>query len=111
MNEAQEWDAIGISRRIHITCARGYKKQGSEQFVCLSDGTWKTDLICSLEGSISLKKILVEYAFDSLFFCKIFPIGLHPHFDWLINSFFYCKHGKKDYFFNGMAVCLKFMKQ
>lgn len=54
MNEAQEWDAIGISRRIHITCAPGYKKQGSEQFVCLSDGTWKTDLICSLEGSISL---------------------------------------------------------
>lgn len=57
------------------------------------------------------KNIFVEYAFDSLFFCKIFPIGLHPHFDWLINSFFYCKHGKKDYFFNGMAVCLKFMKQ
>ncbi|XP_052695716.1 uncharacterized protein LOC128174123 [Crassostrea angulata] len=50
MNEAQEWDAIGISRRIHITCAPGYKKQGSEQFVCLSDGTWKTDVICSLEG-------------------------------------------------------------
>lgn len=57
------------------------------------------------------KNIFVEYAFDSLFFFKIFPIGLHPHFDWLINRFFYCKHDKKDYFFNGMAVCLKFMKQ
>lgn len=45
------------------------------------------------------KKFFVEYAFDSLFFCKIFPIGLHPHFDWLINSFFYCKHGKKRLFF------------
>lgn len=68
MNEAQEWDAIGISRRIHITCAPGYKKQGSEQFVCLSDGTWKTDLICSLEGSISFKKYVCRIFIRFLIF-------------------------------------------
>lgn len=85
MNEAQEWDAIGISRRIHITCAPGYKKQGSEQFVCLSDGTWKTDLICSLEGSISFKIYFCRIFIR--FLIKYFISGFHPHFDRLINGF------------------------
>uniref|UniRef100_A0A8W8NYD3 Sushi domain-containing protein n=1 Tax=Magallana gigas TaxID=29159 RepID=A0A8W8NYD3_MAGGI len=49
MGEIQEWDAIGITRRIHIRCALGYNQQGSEVFVCRSNGSWRTDLNCTLK--------------------------------------------------------------
>lgn len=49
MKEIQEWDAIGITRRIHIRCALGYNQQGSEVFVCRSNGIWRTDLSCTLK--------------------------------------------------------------
>lgn len=50
MKEIQEWDAIGIARKIHIRCALGYMQQGAEVFVCRSNGIWRTDLSCTLKG-------------------------------------------------------------
>lgn len=47
MENVQEYDAIGISRRIHVTCTAGYNKEGSELLVCRSDGVWKTSLKCT----------------------------------------------------------------
>ncbi|XP_052693402.1 uncharacterized protein LOC128171663 [Crassostrea angulata] len=49
MRDVREWDAIGINRRIHITCADGFEQQGSGKFVCRPDGVWKSDLTCSFK--------------------------------------------------------------
>uniref|UniRef100_K1QE58 Sushi domain-containing protein n=1 Tax=Magallana gigas TaxID=29159 RepID=K1QE58_MAGGI len=49
MENIQEWDAIGIKRKIHIRCALGFNQQGSEVFVCRSNGSWRTDLNCTLK--------------------------------------------------------------
>lgn len=46
MKNVREWDAIGITRGIHITCTAEYNQLGSELFVCRSNGTWRTDLSC-----------------------------------------------------------------
>uniref|UniRef100_A0A8W8NY41 Apple domain-containing protein n=1 Tax=Magallana gigas TaxID=29159 RepID=A0A8W8NY41_MAGGI len=46
MEHVREWDAIGISRGIHITCADKHNQLGSERFVCRSNGTWRADLSC-----------------------------------------------------------------
>ncbi|XP_052695849.1 uncharacterized protein LOC128174312 [Crassostrea angulata] len=46
MEHVREWDAIGITRGMHITCAAKYNQLGSELFVCRSNGTWRTDLSC-----------------------------------------------------------------
>lgn len=46
MEHVREWDAIGITRGMHITCAAEYNQLGSELFVCRSNGTWRTDLSC-----------------------------------------------------------------
>lgn len=54
MNNVREWDAIGITRGIHIACSSGYQQHGSERFVCLANGLWKTDLNCTLKGSIQI---------------------------------------------------------
>lgn len=71
MEHVREWDAIGITRGMHITCAAKYNQLGSELFVCRSNGTWRTDLSCHknyvCEGStMNLKcptgKINIEYA-------------------------------------------------
>lgn len=47
MEHVREWDAIGISRGIHITCADKHNQLGSELFLCRSNGTWRADLSCS----------------------------------------------------------------
>ncbi|XP_052693400.1 uncharacterized protein LOC128171661 [Crassostrea angulata] len=49
MEDIQEWDAIGIARGIHIRCALGFNQQGSEFFVCRSNGSWRMDLNCTLK--------------------------------------------------------------
>uniref|UniRef100_A0A8W8NWX0 Sushi domain-containing protein n=1 Tax=Magallana gigas TaxID=29159 RepID=A0A8W8NWX0_MAGGI len=49
MRNVREWDAIGINRRIHITCAEGFEQQGSGKFVCRPDGVRKSDLTCSFK--------------------------------------------------------------
>lgn len=54
MENVQENDAIGISRRIHVTCTAGYNKEGSELLVCRSDGVWKTSLKCTNNRKIFL---------------------------------------------------------
>lgn len=58
MENVREWDAIGITRGIHITCTAEYNQLGSELFVCRSNGTWRTDLSCHqkyfCEGSIMI---------------------------------------------------------
>lgn len=46
MEHVREWDAIGITRGMHIICAAEYNQLGSELFVCRSNGTWRTDLSC-----------------------------------------------------------------
>lgn len=53
-NNVREWDAIGITRGLHITCSSEYQQQGSERFVCLSNGLWKTNLNCTLKGLIQI---------------------------------------------------------
>lgn len=40
-------DAIGINRKMHITCLEGYERWGSEWFVCQPNGRWKFDLKCN----------------------------------------------------------------
>ncbi|XP_061190037.1 uncharacterized protein LOC133197868 [Saccostrea echinata] len=42
----ERWDGIGIYRRIHLKCAENYRQTGSQQFICQSNGKWKTDLNC-----------------------------------------------------------------
>ncbi|XP_062600822.1 neurocan core protein-like [Saccostrea cucullata] len=46
LDAVKRWDGIGIQRRIHIKCAENYKQTGSQQFICQSNGKWRTDLIC-----------------------------------------------------------------
>uniref|UniRef100_A0A8W8NY77 Sushi domain-containing protein n=1 Tax=Magallana gigas TaxID=29159 RepID=A0A8W8NY77_MAGGI len=46
MEHVREWDAIGITRRMQITCADKHNQLGSERFVCRSNGTWRSDLSC-----------------------------------------------------------------
>ncbi|XP_052695712.1 uncharacterized protein LOC128174119 [Crassostrea angulata] len=53
MEKVREWDAIGVERGIHITCSAGYKQQGSERFVCRPDGSWMTDLSCTMRSKIT----------------------------------------------------------
>lgn len=43
MEEIQEWDAIGIARRIHIRGAIGYNQQGP-----------RTDLSCTIKSMANL---------------------------------------------------------
>lgn len=52
MEKVKEWDGIGITRGIHITCSSGYDQQGSELFLCRADGFWKTNLNCTFKGEI-----------------------------------------------------------
>ncbi|XP_065922173.1 uncharacterized protein [Magallana gigas] len=71
MEHVREWDAIGITRGMHITCAAKYNQLGSELFVCRSNGTSRTDLSCHKnyvceKSTMNLKcppgKINIEYA-------------------------------------------------
>ena len=43
----QDSNAIGIQRKMHITCFDGYERQGSEVFICQPNGVWKSDLKCN----------------------------------------------------------------
>lgn len=52
MEKVKEWDGIGITRGMHITCSSGYDQQGSELFLCRADGFWKTNLNCTFKGEI-----------------------------------------------------------
>lgn len=52
MEKIKEWDGIGITRGMHITCSSGYDQQGSEFLICRADGSWKTSLICTFKGKI-----------------------------------------------------------
>lgn len=52
MEKVKEWDGIGITRGMHITCSSGYDQQGSELFLCRADGFWKTNLNCAFKGKI-----------------------------------------------------------
>lgn len=58
MEKVKEWDGIGITRGMHITCSSRYAQQGSELFVCRCDGYWKTNLSCTLK---STKKSIKEF--------------------------------------------------
>lgn len=49
MEKVKEWDGIGITRGMHITCSLIYAQQGSELFVCLSNGYWRKNLSCTLK--------------------------------------------------------------
>ena len=40
-------DAIGIQRKMHFTCLDGYEREGSEVFICQTNGVWKSDLKCN----------------------------------------------------------------
>lgn len=50
MVEVQEWDAIGIHRRMHITCSDKLGRQESESVVCRPDGVWVSNLKCTFKG-------------------------------------------------------------
>lgn len=50
METVKEWDGIGITRGMHITCSSGYDQQGSEFFLCRANGSWKTSLNCTFNG-------------------------------------------------------------
>eukprot|EP00105_Crassostrea_gigas_P035238 XP_019919386.1 PREDICTED: xylosyltransferase oxt-like [Crassostrea gigas] len=52
MEKVKEWDGIGITRGMHITCSSRYAQQGSELFICRSDGYWKTNLSCTLKRNM-----------------------------------------------------------
>lgn len=52
MEKVKEWDGIGITRGMHITCSSGYDQQGSEFLICQTDGSWKTSLNCTFKGKI-----------------------------------------------------------
>lgn len=53
MKKVREWDAIGLERGIHITCSAGYKRRGSERFACRPDGSWRTELSCTMKRKIT----------------------------------------------------------
>ncbi|XP_062568083.1 uncharacterized protein LOC134230335 [Saccostrea cucullata] len=42
----QDWDGIGIYQHFHIKCSDFHLQRGSGRFLCLENGTWKSDLIC-----------------------------------------------------------------
>lgn len=50
METVKEWDGIGITRGMHITCSPGYDQQGSDFFLCRADGSWKISLSCTFKG-------------------------------------------------------------
>lgn len=50
METVKEWDGIGITRGMHITCSPGYNQQGSDFFLCRADGSWKISLSCTFKG-------------------------------------------------------------
>ncbi|XP_052693406.1 uncharacterized protein LOC128171667 [Crassostrea angulata] len=52
MEKLKEWDGIGITRGMHITCSSGYDQQGSEFLLCQTDGSWKTSLNCTFKAGI-----------------------------------------------------------
>ncbi|XP_062574518.1 angiopoietin-2-like [Saccostrea cucullata] len=41
----QDWDGIGIYQQFHIKCSESQLQRGSGRFLCLENGTWKSDLI------------------------------------------------------------------
>lgn len=51
LKKVQEWDAIGITRGIHVTCMDGFEQRGSELFICRPNGSWKTDLSCTFKSN------------------------------------------------------------
>lgn len=69
MENVREWDAIGITRGIHITCAAEYNQIGSELFVCRSNGTWRTDLSCH-------KKYCKIFLFSNSFYAYIISLNV-----------------------------------
>lgn len=44
-------DAIGLRRRIHVSCFDGYQKFGSGRLLCQSNGEWKYDILCEEAGN------------------------------------------------------------
>lgn len=66
MEHVREWDAIGITRGMHITCAAKYNQLGSELFVCRSNGTSRTDLSCHKNYGKIIYLICIYYQIDSL---------------------------------------------
>lgn len=49
LEKVQEWDAIGITRGIHVSCKEEFKQHGSGLHICRPDGSWKTDLSCTIK--------------------------------------------------------------
>ena len=58
-------DAIGIQRKMHITCLDGYEKEGSEAFICQLSGVWKSDLKCNKQCTfdyfISFYQVIMKW--------------------------------------------------
>ncbi|XP_062606081.1 fibrinogen alpha chain-like, partial [Saccostrea cucullata] len=42
----QDWEGIGIRKRMHIKCLDSFEQRGSGMIVCHKNGTWITDLVC-----------------------------------------------------------------
>lgn len=51
LEKVQEWDVIGITRGIHVSCKEEFKQHGSGLHICRPDGSWKTDLSCTIKGT------------------------------------------------------------
>ena len=62
LENVQDGDGIGITKRMHVTCLEGFEKQGSVLFTCRTDGVWKRDLKCFLSGRCDLESIIYLYA-------------------------------------------------
>lgn len=45
LEKVQEWDAIGITRGIHVSCKEEFKQHGSGLHIC------RPDLSCTIKGT------------------------------------------------------------
>ncbi|XP_062574519.1 fibroleukin-like [Saccostrea cucullata] len=69
----QDWDGIGIYQQFHIKCSESQLQRGSGRFLCLENGTWKSDLIC-LDLPRDCES-LVEHGETNSGVYEIYPFG------------------------------------
>ena len=86
LENVQDGDGIGITKRMHVTCLEGFEKQGSGLFTCRTDGVWKRDLKCILSGRCDLESILYLYAWfeihDIFGVCNIYITWIFHLINW-----------------------------
>lgn len=70
MTKVQEWDAIGIHRRMHIPFFDGSGRQESGSVVCRPDGVWLLKLKMHYQRFAVVHKKIMEPRKDIKFiFC------------------------------------------